>query len=120
MEPVIQVLAMPCNTNPDGDIFGGWLLSQMDIAGAIAAQQKAQQRVVTITLDKMVFVKPVFVGDLLICYAEVYSIGNTSITIKVEAWARRSRTNIEERVTEGFFKYVAIDENRKPTKINII
>lgn len=115
--PVIQVVAMPCNTNPDGDIFGGWLLSQMDLAGGVLAKKKAKSRVVTITVDKMTFLKPVNVGDLLICYCSIETIGNTSITILVEACAVRAKDGTEEKVTEGLFKYVAIDENRKPRKI---
>jgi acyl-CoA thioesterase YciA len=117
MDKVIQVVAMPCDTNPDGDIFGGWLLSQMDLAGGILAKQKAKSRVVTITVDKMTFLKPVNVGDILVCYADVEAVGNTSITISVVACAIRAQNGIEERVTEGLFKYVAIDENRKPKKI---
>lgn len=85
----VQTLAMPADTNPYGDIFGGWLLSQMDIAGAITAGEIANNRVVTIALDKMMFAKPVFVGDVLKCYTTIERIGNTSITILVEAYATR-------------------------------
>jgi acyl-CoA thioesterase YciA len=117
----IQVLAMPADTNPDGDIFGGWLLSQMDIAGAYAAKRKTQwrHRVVTVAIEKMCFVKPVFVGDVLRCYCEVAQIGNTSISVAVEAWAERGKEQLRkmEKVTEGVFTYVAIDEDRIPIPV---
>ncbi len=110
---VIQVLAMPKDTNPHGDIFGGWLLSQMDIAGGIVAGEVAKNRVVTIGLDAMSFIKPVFVGDVVKCYAVVERIGNTSITILVKTFATRVG-GITELVTQGRFTYVSINEDRKP------
>ena len=113
---VIQVLAMPADTNPSGDIFGGWLLGQMDLAGAILAQEIAKNRVVTVGLDAMSFVKPVFVGDVLKCYATLEKIGNTSVRVLVEAFA--SRVSGETvKVTEGKFTYVSIDPNRNPQPI---
>jgi acyl-CoA thioesterase YciA len=112
----IQVLAMPADTNPHGDIFGGWLLSQMDIAGAIIAQEVAKNRVVTVGLDAMTFVKPVFVGDILKCYAVTDHIGNTSITVYIEAYATRA-SGETELVTKGKFTYVSIDPNRNPRPI---
>lgn len=112
---VIQVLAMPRDANPHGDIFGGWLLGQMDLAGAILAQEIAKNRVVTVGLDSMSFVKPVLVGSVLKCYAFVERTGNTSITIMVEAFATYNRNT--EKVTEGRFTYVSIDQDRKPVKI---
>lgn len=115
-KPVIQVIAMPKDTNPSGDIFGGWLLSQMDLAGAVLAGEYTQHRIVTIALDKMVFVKPVFVGDLLTCFVSHMKTGNTSITVLVEAWARRKDGSME-KVTEGLFTYVSIGEDRKPIQI---
>jgi len=114
---VIQVLAMPADTNPHGDIFGGWLLSQMDIAGAIVAQEVAKNRVVTVGLDKMTFMKPVMVGDVVKCYVTIERIGNTSVTTLVEAYAARV-TGTTDKVTEGRFSYVSIDPNRNPQKIN--
>lgn len=119
-EITIQVLAMPADTNPDGDIFGGWLLSQMDIAGAVLAKRKAKTRVVTIGIDKMKFVKPVFVGDTVKLFCRVERVGNTSITISVEAWAERGKSLLDEivKVTEGLFTYVAIDpKTRQPVPI---
>lgn len=115
----IQVLCMPAFANPNGDIFGGWLLSQMDLAGAVLSQQIAQNRVVTVALDKMAFVKPVFIGDVLKCYATVERVGNTSITVLVEAYRSSFSSKEEEKVTEGKFTYVSIDSNRKPQKINV-
>src|SRR5580704_18511916 len=113
-EPVIRAIAMPADTNPSGDIFGGWLMSQMDLAGANAAVRRARGRCVTVAVDGMVFHEPVFVGDEVSLFADILRIGRTSLTIRVEAW-RRSRTDeAEHKVTEGTFTFVAIDENRKP------
>lgn len=112
---VIQVLAMPADTNPHGDIFGGWLLGQMDLAGGIMAGEIAKNRVVTVGLDAMSFVKPVLVGSVLKCYAVIERIGNTSVTIMVEAYATYEGNT--EKVTEGRFTYVSIDRDRKPQKI---
>src|SRR5688572_15293735 len=92
----IRTLAMPKDTNANGDIFGGWLLAQMDIAGATVAIARAGGRVVTIAVDGMVFHKPVFVGDGLSCYGTIERVGRTSIRVKVEAWARRARGSHEE------------------------
>tara|TARA_B100001564_G_scaffold354576_1_gene365394 strand:+ start:1226 stop:1606 length:381 start_codon:yes stop_codon:yes gene_type:complete len=113
----IRVLAMPADTNPAGDIFGGWLLSQMDVAGNILAKRIASGRTVTIAIDSMSFLEPVSVGDTLCCYTHVERIGKTSITIMVEAWATPQYTEESIKVTEGIFTYVAIDENRKPRVI---
>lgn len=116
-EITIQVLAMPADTNPDGDIFGGWLLSQMDIGGALLAKREAQTRVVTVAIEKMKFVQPVFVGDTLKIYSKIERTGNTSITINVEAWAERDRIGKLVKVTEGLFTYVAIDKHRNPIPV---
>lgn len=116
-EITIQVLAMPADTNPDGDIFGGWLLSQMDIAGALLAKREAQTRVATVAIEKMKFVKPVFVGDTVRFYCKIERIGNTSITVAIEAWAERDRIGKIVKVTEGFFTYVAIDKHRNPIPV---
>jgi len=107
----IQVIAMPKDTNPDGDIFGGWLLSQMDLAAGVVAKKAAKCRVVTIAINKMVFHNPVHVGNLVQCFSEVVKVGNTSVTIKVEAWVVDQITNEQKQVTEGIFTFVAIDEN---------
>jgi len=107
----IRQLAMPRDTNPDGDIFGGWLMSQMDIAGGITARAEIGGRAATVAVDGFTFHKPVRVGDVVCCYGDVIRIGRTSITIKVEAWTIR-RDNMDERVkvTEGVFTFVALDD----------
>lgn len=112
-----RTVAMPGDTNPAGDIFGGWVVSQMDIAAGICAGQRAQSRVVTVALDGMSFIRPVKVGDILGVYTYVKSVGRTSMNIHVEAWVRRGRIGKREKVTEGLFKFVAIDENGKSTPI---
>ena len=113
---VLRTLAMPRDTNPRGDIFGGWILSQMDIAAGIMAAEIAQGRVVTVTVTDVVFHQPVAVGDEVSLYAHVVSSGRTSIRVHVEAWkrARTHPTNASVRVTQGVFTYVAIDQDRKP------
>ncbi|MGB6657990.1 MAG: acyl-CoA thioesterase [Xanthobacteraceae bacterium] len=110
-EPAIRTIAMPADTNPHGDIFGGWLLCQMDLAGATVATRCAGGRVVTIAITAMVFHRPVCVGDEVSCYASVTKTGNTSITIKIESWARRARgaDTVPIKVTEGLFTYVKVD-----------
>ena len=112
--PAVRTLAMPADTNPSGDIFGGWLLAQMDIAGATVAVERSGGRVATVAVDAMTFKMPVFVGDIVSVYAEVTKIGRTSITVLVQAWARRQRKGEDVLVTEGHFTYVAIDEERRP------
>lgn len=106
----IRTLAMPADTNPAGDIFGGWVMSQMDIAGAIAAVEVARGRVATVAVEAMTFIAPVKVGDILCVYTTVERIGNTSITVSIEAWARRNRLYDRVKVTDGRFIYVALDE----------
>ncbi len=113
----IRVLAMPADTNPAGDIFGGWLLSQMDIAGNLVAKRICKGRSVTVAIDSMAFLAPVFVGDTVCCYTTVKRIGRTSITLHIEAWVMRQHDIEEIKVTEGTFTYVAVDENRKPREI---
>ena len=117
-ELMLRTLAMPADTNPAGDIFGGWLLSQMDVAGGLAAKQRARGRVATVAVDSMTFHKPVFVGDVLCCYARERRIGRTSLTYHVQAWVVRE-TGGHERVlvTEGDFTYVAIDAQRRPRPV---
>lgn len=117
LQPAVRTLAMPADTNPSGDIFGGWLLAQMDIAAGTVAYGRAKGRVATVAVDAMTFHQPVFVGDVVSCYAEVQKVGRTSITLLVQAWARRSRTGDEIMVTEGRFTCVAIDEDRKPRPV---
>lgn len=113
----IRTLAFPADTNPAGDIFGGWVLSQMDIAGGIMAKKKANGRTVTVAVDAMTFHKPVMVGDVLCCYAKILKTGRTSIKIKLEAWVTREYENDRIKVTEGIFTYVAVDEQRRPRPI---
>jgi acyl-CoA thioesterase YciA len=107
----IRTLAMPADTNPSGDIFGGWVVSQMDIAGAIAAVERAKGRVVTIAIDAMTFIAPVKVGDVLCVYTAIERAGTTSVTVAVEAWARRERIAERVQVTAGRFVYVALGED---------
>ena len=116
-EPSLRAIAMPADTNPSGDIFGGWLLSQMDLAGSTAATRRAKGRVATVAVTSMVFRQPVFVGDELSCYAEISKIGRTSITVAVESWVRRGVGTEAIKVTEGLFTYVAIDQGRRPREI---
>lgn len=116
-EMAIRTLAMPADTNPAGDIFGGWVLSQMDIAGGIVTKKCAKGRTVTVAVDSMTFHLPVLVGDVLCCYAEIIKIGTTSITARIEAWATRQYEDERTLVTEGIFTYVAVDANRNPRKI---
>lgn len=115
--PSLRTIAMPANTNANGDIFGGWMLSQMDLAGSVIAVQKAKTRVATVGIEAMSFHKPVFVGDEVSCYARIEKVGRTSITVHVESWARPRLGDKAEKVTEGRFTYVAIDENRRPTPV---
>lgn len=113
----VRTVAMPADTNANGDIFGGWVLSQMDQAGGIAGVDRAQGRVVTVALDAMTFIRPVRVGDVLCVYTRVSHVGRTSMKIEVEAWARRFRTAIRERVTRATLTFVAIDDEGRPRPI---
>jgi acyl-CoA thioesterase YciA len=116
-ELTVRISAMPGDTNANGDIFGGWVLSRMDQAGGIAAVQRAHGRAVTIAVDAMKFIRPVRVGDVLEVYTEVEQIGRTSMKIHIEAWARRFQTYVQEKVTDATFSFVAIDEDGKPRPI---
>ncbi len=107
----IRTLAMPADTNPSGDIFGGWVMSQMDIAGAIAAVEHAKGRVATVAVEAMTFIAPVKVGDVLCVYTAIERAGTTSVTVAVEAWARRERIAERVQVTAGRFVYVALGED---------
>ncbi|MBM3468381.1 MAG: acyl-CoA thioesterase [Alphaproteobacteria bacterium] len=109
-----RAIAMPADTNPSGDIFGGWLVAQMDLAGGNVASVRTRGRVVTVAIDTLVFHKPVFVGDEVSCYAEVIRMGHTSLTIHIEAWVRRALQDEVIKVTEGTFTFVAIDMDHKP------
>jgi acyl-CoA thioesterase YciA len=116
-ELTVRTIAMPKDTNANGDIFGGWVLSQMDQAGGIAGVERAQGRVVTIAVDAMTFIRPVKVGDVLCVYTQVESVGRTSMKIHIEAWARRFRTHTREKVTDATFTFVAIDEDGRPRPV---
>lgn len=113
-ELTTRMLAMPSDTNPAGDIFGGWILSQMDIAGNLVSKRIAKGRTVTVAVDSMTFHLPVFVGDTVCFYTQVKRIGRTSITVYVEAWVTRQYETDMIRVTEGNFTFVAVDDSRKP------
>jgi acyl-CoA thioesterase YciA len=112
--PLIRVMAMPADANPNGDIFGGWLLAQMDLAGGNLAMRRARGRCATIAVDGMVFHQPVFVGDEVSIYGEVTRTGRTSITIRIEAWRRNLASGEVRKVTQAIFTYVAIGEDRRP------
>lgn len=118
-ELVLRTLAMPADTNPNGDIFGGWLLSQMDIAGGIAAKQRSHSRVSTVAIESMSFHQPVKVGDVVCCYAEFMHVGTTSMRIKLEVWIMEMPMDKKRRkVTEGIFTYVAIDNNGRSQPVD--
>jgi acyl-CoA thioesterase YciA len=116
-EPAVRTLAMPADTNPSGDIFGGWVLAQMDLAAGIVASQRAGGRVATAALDGMAFHKPVYVGDLVSCYAKVVRVGRSSMTVLVDTFVLRRRSGDEIKVTEGRFTLVAIDEEGRPRPV---
>jgi len=107
----IRTLAMPADTNANGDIFGGWLLSQMDVGGGVFASKVAKSRTVTVAIEAMNFRKPVYVGDLVSVHANVVKIGRTSITVHLEAWVLRRKEQQSILVTDGNFTYVSIDDN---------
>jgi len=113
-ELTVRMMAMPADTNANGDIFGGWVMSQMDQAGGIAGVERAQGRVVTIAVDAMTFIRPMKVGDVLCVYTEVESVGRTSMKIHIEAWANRFATHLREKVTVATFTFVAIDDTGRP------
>ena len=121
IEPALRVLAMPRDTNPMGDIFGGWIMSQVDMAGAVVASQLVKTRVVTVAVNEFTFKQPVLVGDIISCYGKVEKTGKTSITVNVEVCALRNRFDEKcIKVTEATVVYVAIDENGKPIEISNI
>ena len=117
-ELVIRTIAMPADTNANGDIFGGWLMSQMDLGAAIIAKNLARSRVTTVAVDGMVFHHPVYVGDIVNCYARLVRIGRTSMRVDIEAWVQRGRDGTLLKVTEGIFTYVAIDDQGRPRPVH--
>ena len=117
-EPALRAIAMPADANPGGDIFGGWLLSQMDLAGGSCAWRRAKGRVATVAVTGMTFHLPVFIGDEVSCYAEIVKVGRTSIQVKIESFARRQVSGERVKVTEGLFTYVAIGPDRRPRPVH--
>ena len=113
----IRTLAMPADTNANGDIFGGWLLSQMDLGGGVFASKIAKSRTVTVAIEAMNFRKPVFVGDLVSVHANLVRVGKTSITVHLEAWVLRRKDMLSILVTDGNFTYVSIDDQGHPQVI---
>jgi acyl-CoA thioesterase YciA len=116
-EPALRTVAMPADTNPAGDIFGGWVLAQMDVAGGVIAHQRAHGRVATVAIEAMTFHLPVKVGDLVSCYAHIVRVGRSSITMRVETWSEPTAGGRKVRVTEGTFVYVALDASGKPRPV---
>ncbi|HWW99204.1 acyl-CoA thioesterase [Collimonas sp.] len=116
--PQLRVMPMPADANVHGDVFGGWIMAQVDIAGSLPATRRANGRVATIAVNSFLFKQPVFVGDLLSFYASIVKVGNTSITVNVEVYAERNRLQTEiVKVTEATLTYVATDDQRKPRKL---
>jgi acyl-CoA thioesterase YciA len=117
-DPALRVTPMPADVNIHGDVFGGWIMSQADIAGAIAAEVRARGRVVTVAVNEFVFKHPVAIGDLVSFYGEVVRTGTTSITVEVEVFAQRRPEDVEiYKVTEALITYVAVDENGRPRPV---
>jgi acyl-CoA thioesterase YciA len=112
--PHLRTVAMPRDTNASGAIFGGWTVSQMDLAGGTFVAQHANGRVVTVSIDAMRFLRPISVGDEVSCYCSLQEEGETSVAVKIETWARDRTGSNPEKVTEGVFTYVALDEEGKP------
>jgi len=115
--PLIKTVAMPADTNTAGDIFGGWVLSQMDIAGGIAAADHARARVATVGIEAMSFLKPVSIGDILSVYCQVTKVGHTSMAVAIEAWVQRKLSHELLKVTDGVFTFVALDETGRKTRV---
>lgn len=116
-ELTLRTLAMPRDVNTNGDIFGGWVLSQMDMAAGIVAADRAKGRVATVAIDAMQFIRPVKVGDVLCIYVSVARVGRTSMGLQIEAWVRRRAQDGREKVTEGLFTFVAIDDAGRPRPV---
>jgi acyl-CoA thioesterase YciA len=114
----IRTIAMPANTNANGDIFGGWLVSLMDMGAQIEAQRRAHSRVVTVSINNLIFIKPVYVGDTVCCYAELMKVGRTSMQFNMEVWTLAIEHKERKKVAEGVFTFVAIDEQGKPQLVD--
>lgn len=117
-EITIQTLAMPADTNPNGDIFGGWIVSQMDLAAGVLAKKVARGRVVTVAIHSMSFMKPVHVGDIVSCHVSLAKSGRTSMTINVEVWAKPASEEGKYKVTKGTFVFVAVDDDGNPRAVS--
>ena len=117
-DPALRAIARPADTNPHGDIFGGWLLCQMDLAGTTVATRRAGGRVVTIAVTAMTFHRPVLVGDEVTCFSDIQRVGNTSITVKIESWVRRGIGTEQIKVTEGVFTYVHVGADGRPQPVS--
>lgn len=115
----VRTIAMPADTNANGDIFGGWVMAHMDQAGGIAGVERARGRVVTVKVDSMTFIAPMKVGDVLEIYTTIESIGRTSMKIRIEAWAQRFQTTRSDKVTDALFTFVAIDDHGRPRRVQI-
>ena len=118
-ELTLRTLAMPADTNPSGDIFGGWIMSLMDLAGGMKAARLVEGRVVTVAVSRMVFMRPVKVGDQVCCYAALRRVGRTSMTLDVETWVLRQGASPRIKVTEAEFTYVAVDATGRPRPITL-
>ena len=116
----VRIIAMPADTNANGDIFGGWVMARMDMAGGIAAVERAKGRVVTVAVDAMTFIRPVKVGDVLCVYTEIEKIGRTSMKVHIEAWSERFMTSVKEKVTDATFTFVAVDDDGKPRLVPVV
>lgn len=116
-EATVRVLAMPRDTNALGDIFGGWLMSHADVAGAVLAMRRAAGRVVTVAVKEFVFLQPVYVGDVVSCYTELDRVGNTSLTVKVEVFSERQSVAQSVKVATALITYVAVDDQRRPRPV---
>ncbi|MEX6724845.1 acyl-CoA thioesterase [Parapedomonas caeni] len=117
-DPVLRVVPRPADINMNGHIFGGWILSQMDIAGGMTAHTHAQGPVATVAIESMTFHKPILLGDVLSLYAKVIRVGRTSLAVQIDVWARRRSAPEELKVTEGVFTFVALDKNQRPRPVD--
>ena len=115
----IRTVAMPADTNPSGNIFGGWVVSQMDLVGATVCRKLTSNTVVTVAIEAMEFIQPIHVGDFVCCYAEVVKTGTTSMTVNIETWAVPAGSDQRHQVTEGVFIYVSVDKSFKPTPLDV-
>lgn len=119
MELTLRTVAMPADTNPAGDIFGGWVMSQMDLAAAVRAAELSGGRVVTVAADRIVFRSPVKVGDTLCVYTAIDKVGRSSVTVRLEVWARRGKVAGRDKVTEAVFTMVAVDTAGRPRAVDL-